>query len=87
MKSPMIQEADYITEADKENYSDLQVLQSNAGFYIGTLYNERGMLSPGTRDSEYFPTRESAAKALSAIEASLPGNDGLHRKPQSNIFK
>ena len=37
MKSPLVESADYIK--DKENYSDLQVLMSGAGYYIGTVYN------------------------------------------------
>lgn len=39
----------------------LQILESAAGFYIGT-FDELG---PLTRESEeYFPTAETAAKAL-----------------------
>lgn len=39
----------------------LEVLQSNAGFYIGTI-DEDG---PCSRESlEYFPSRESAKTAL-----------------------
>nr|WP_286197759.1 hypothetical protein [Variovorax boronicumulans] len=43
---------------------ELQVLQSAAGFYIGTFCREDG---PFTRESvEYFPTRLSADAALSS---------------------
>ena len=92
MKSPMISSADYISDEDKGNYTDLQVLQSGAGFYIGTLHQTRdddGNLlyeSPGSRDSDYFPTRESASKALDAIREALPGQDGLFAQPKSNFF-
>lgn len=63
MKSPMISNADYIT--NKKNYSELQVLESPAGYYIGTIYtDESGFQEPGSRDSEYFESREGAEKAL-----------------------
>ena len=40
----------------------LQVLQSQAGFYIGTAHN----YGPCSREShEYFPTRVAAEQALS----------------------
>lgn len=43
---------------------ELQVLQSAAGFYIGTYCRHDG---PFTRESaEYFPTRLSADAALSS---------------------
>jgi len=37
MKSHMIALASYIK--DKESYSDLQVMHSGAGYYIGTVYH------------------------------------------------
>ena len=46
---------------DRKDYSELQVLKSAAGYYIGSLYQDG---SPGTRDSEYFPTEEAAHDAL-----------------------
>jgi hypothetical protein len=57
--------ASYIT--DKERYSDMMVLQSGAGYYIGTLYsNPEGYVEPGGRDSvEYYPTKELAEFAFS----------------------
>lgn len=65
MKSPQIEFANYIDKDEKELYSDLQVLRSNAGFYIGTIYNNpEGYQEPGSRDSGYYPTREEAQKAL-----------------------
>lgn len=69
MKSPMVQNADYISE--KTGYSDLQVLQSGAGFYIGTTYTDPtdGFTEPGSRDSDYFATREEAEKYLKAVES------------------
>lgn len=93
MKSPMIMAADYIPADEKKNYSDVQVLKSGAGYYLGTLHQERDSAGnllyeePGSRDSDgYFPTPEAAAKALRAMEEALPGQDGLLRTPQSNLF-
>lgn len=66
MKSPMVQSLDSIE--DKGRYSDLQVLRSGAGFYVGTIYhNPEGFDEPGSRDSDYFPTREQAEAYLKAI--------------------
>jgi len=40
----------------------LEVMQSRAGYYIGTSCDDGG---PNTRDSvEYFPTEEAAQEAL-----------------------
>lgn len=65
MKSKIIQEADFIPEDEKECYSDLQVLRSAAGFFIGTIYTDKqGLSEMGSRDSEYFETREQAQTAL-----------------------
>lgn len=68
MKSPMVKNADYIE--NKAGYSDLQILSSAAGYYIGTIYtDEDGFKEPGSRDSDYFTTRQEAEKALGAIKA------------------
>lgn len=47
-------------------YSDLKVMKSNAGWYIGTtfIYKEDGREEPGSRESEYFPNKEMAQDAL-----------------------
>lgn len=52
-------------------YSDLKVCQSNAGFYVGTDFTHtkgdfEGLVEPGSRESEYFPTYEAAEAALKA---------------------
>lgn len=92
MRSPMIEEATYITAEDKLRYTDLRVLRSNAGYYIGTLYqhkNEAGDVQweePGSRDSDYFATEAAAQAELELIEAAAPGEDGLFREPKSNLF-
>ncbi len=69
MKSPMIENASYIN--DKQFYTDMQVLKSPAGYYVGTLYDdlEIGSFVPGSRDTDYFATRAEAEKALAEIEA------------------
>lgn len=62
MKSPQVQNVD---SKNAERYTDLQVCQSGAGFYIGAMYKTpEGFTEPGSRDSQYFPTREEAQKAL-----------------------
>jgi hypothetical protein len=69
MKSPMVTAADYIRTEDKANYTDMQVLKSAAGYYVGTLYIEpHGGMVPGSRDSfDYFRTPEEAEDHLAAI--------------------
>lgn len=46
--------------------SELMVLKSNAGYYIGTIiiYPDNSY-EPYSRESEYFKTKEEALKALS----------------------
>jgi hypothetical protein len=69
MKSPMVQNASYIKPAEKVSYSDLQVMQSNAGYYVGTICTgEDGFQEPGSRDTGYFRTRKEAEAALKEIE-------------------
>lgn len=43
-------------------YSELQVLESAAGFYVGTLfhYKSNGFVGPGSRDSDYFTRKDEA---------------------------
>jgi hypothetical protein len=63
MKSPMVSNADYIS--DKGNYTELQVLQSAAGYFVGTLYNDpEGWQDMGSRDSDYFATHAEAAAII-----------------------
>lgn len=66
MKSPMVTGADYVE--DKGNYSELQVMHSAAGYYIGTVYHDPdGFDEPGSRDSGYYPTREKAQEELDKL--------------------
>ena len=67
MKSPMVEHADYIP--DKGNYSEMKVMKSGAGYYVGTVYhNPEGFDEPGSRDSDYFRTKAQAEAYLKAIE-------------------
>ena len=46
-------------------YSDLQVLQSPAGWYVGIMFhNNDGFDEPGSRESQYFDTEALAKQAL-----------------------
>ena len=65
MKSPLVENASYIK--DKSGYTDLQVLKSAAGWYIGTMFwNEEfgGFWEPGSRDSGYYSLEVQAWAAL-----------------------
>lgn len=75
MKSPMVTGATYIKPEDKSGYSDLQVLSSGAGYYVGTLYTDpvNGFCEPGSRDSDYFRTEEQAKAFLDAINQTDEG--------------
>lgn len=53
---------------EQSEYSELQVLQSAAGYYIGTIHTAPdGFQEPGSRDSYYFPTKEEAQEALNCL--------------------
>lgn len=69
----MVESAEYISE--KTGYSELQVLQSGGGYYIGTMYNgidEYGPFEePGSRDSDYFKTYEAAERYLRILEGGF----------------
>jgi hypothetical protein len=43
---------------------ELKVLESGAGYYIGTTYREYGMDLPYSRVSGYYPTHKDAETAL-----------------------
>jgi len=45
-------------------YSKLRVLRSNAGFYLGRIFSEYGLEYPGTRESDYFKTKEEVVQAV-----------------------
>lgn len=55
---------------DYTGYSELQVMSSAAGFYLGTIYTDPkdGFQEPGSRDSDYFVHKEMAEQALAKLE-------------------
>lgn len=62
--SPLVE--NLFPAAQQPHFSDLQVLKSGGGWYIGTIYTApEGFIEPGSRDSEYFPSEAAAATALS----------------------
>jgi hypothetical protein len=82
MHSPMIKNADYMEPSQKAKYSALQVLQSAAGYYVGTTYtDEDGFQGPGSRDSGYFPTKEEAARFLETVSAVANPQEYLRDHP------
>ncbi len=70
MKSPMIQQGGFIPKEERPRYTEMQVMKSNAGYYVGTYYNNPdGYQEPGSRDSGYFATAEEAEQELKEIIA------------------
>jgi hypothetical protein len=68
----MVSSADYIDEDDKGNYSELKVMRSAAGWYVGTEYHDpAGFTEPGSRDTGYFSTEREAQLELTMLEAGL----------------
>lgn len=58
--------------------SDLKVMKSNAGYYVGRDYWEKAypeIKMPYSRESDYFATREQAHNCLQImkLEMSLEG--------------
>ena len=52
-------------DTQDETVSDLRVLQSAAGYYVGRVeITEEGYEFPFCRESGYYPTREKAESAL-----------------------
>ena len=71
----------HIPTADRALYSDLKVMQSSAGYYIGTEYNSIYGVTPGSRDSDYYQTREKAQFALTYLE-NMHRNRSTEECPQ-----
>lgn len=81
MRSEIVSDMENISVEEKRRYSELQVLQSAAGFYIGTMYtNTDGSVEPGSRDSGYFGTKEQADEFFADV---IKNNDraNLRFKP------
>jgi hypothetical protein len=67
MKSLQVQY--YVPVNEQPYYTDLQVMRSAAGFYVGTVYvGEDGFQEPGSRDTCYVPHKEQAEKMLAILE-------------------
>lgn len=69
MRSGIVETADYIK--NKGGYSELKVMKSAAGWYIGTTYTDPddGFTEPGSRDSDYYTSQGEAEKALKLYES------------------
>jgi hypothetical protein len=72
MKSVIV--ANVVPAAEQSGYTELQVLRSNAGYYVGTMYRNveadgSTWEEPGSRDSGYFRSREEAQRFLDTVEA------------------
>ena len=51
-------------EFGKRGYSELKVMESPAGYYLGTEYTMDAYPSPGSRETCYFGSESEAASAL-----------------------
>jgi hypothetical protein len=90
MKSFQIME--HVDPLEQYMYSDLQVLRSAAGYYIGTVHDDGGFKEPGSRDTNYFDKQSTAEKILAALERIAEENPGedpfvLIRKWQDYVLK
>ncbi|MDE1418954.1 hypothetical protein [Bacillus licheniformis] len=59
-------------EMQKEGLSELKVLKSAAGFYVGTELTEDGVTMPYSRESSYFRTEIAAKEELKKRTAKEP---------------
>lgn len=67
--------------SDIGNYSELKVMCSAAGWYVGTTYKdpEFNFEEPGTRESGYFSSSEEATAFLNYLENG--GREGVRMNP------
>lgn len=76
MKSQMIEKSAVIPQEDKGSYTELQVLHSAAGYYVGTLFEEKDAdgnvtwQEPGSRDSGYFKKESQAQAFLATLQST-----------------
>jgi hypothetical protein len=68
VKSIQILRAHYINQAEKDRYSELLVLHSPAGYYLGTFFKGTEFTEPGSRDTSYLETKSQAELALSVLQ-------------------
>ena len=75
------------------HYSELKVMRSNAGHYIGREYvttsgKYKGMIEPGSRESDYFPTQAAAQKELeSTTRETRPAEENKFMYENTNKRK
>lgn len=81
MKSPMVMNLTEIP--NKDRYTELQVLKSPAGYYVGTLYwdAEYETWDRGSRDSGYFATEDEAARYLAMVSSIVNPQECLRQYP------
>lgn len=85
MKSIQVLRARYTPLQDKENYSDLIVLRSIEGYYIGTLYNDPVYgTAPGSRDTSYLVSKSQAELALRTLQQTANDMPG---QPEERIIE
>jgi hypothetical protein len=89
MKSHMVTALDLVPEtfevdtAVRNGYSDLKVMQSAAGYYLGTSYEEydaQGEIvwqEPGSRDGGYFASKAEAESSLRLLTALGQETSGM----------
>lgn len=67
-------------QRDDGFYGPIQVCKSNAGWYLGRIfYSNEGYNEPGSRESNYFASKELA-------ESALQSKDFAYRDAPENIF-
>ena len=71
-----------VLSAPQGTYSDLRVLRSPAGWYIGTVVQETG--EPGSRDTCYFANETAADFALELLKRMRAMNLAM-RKAQAAL--
>lgn len=69
LESELVIDMDIDTD-NRDAISDHQVLQSNAGYYVGTLYFDSEMNGwfPNSRVSDYFKTKMEAKNYLNYLQ-------------------
>jgi hypothetical protein len=72
MKSPQLDRLYAADDSERDRYSELTVMRSAAGYYVGSYYSEDFGSVPGTRDSGYFASETEAAAELARYRAGEP---------------
>lgn len=69
MKSFQVRNVYGTDSPELQNYSDLQVCSSAAGYFLGTVHNaQEGYAEPGSRDTDYYKNKSDAEYSLSTLE-------------------